>query len=60
MEVIFLLIAFSLLVAGGFLWAFIRSVKSGQFDDPVTPSMRILFDDTLPSESHSHHNKKEE
>ncbi|RMH64670.1 MAG: cbb3-type cytochrome oxidase assembly protein CcoS [Calditrichaeota bacterium] len=56
MEVLFILIAFSLLLAGGFLIAFIRSVKSGQFDDPVTPGMRMLFDDT----SQHHHNKKEE
>ena len=45
MDVIFVLIAASLLVAGGFFFAFLWSVKSGQYDDPVTPSMRILFDD---------------
>jgi len=45
MEVIGLLIIISLLLAGGFLIAFLVSVKSGQFDDQVTPAMRILFDD---------------
>ena len=45
MEVIIVLIVASLLVAGGFLLAFLWSVKKGQYDDTVTPSMRVLFDD---------------
>ncbi len=45
MGVIFLLIAFSLLVALAFLGAFFWAVKSGQFDDPYTPSVRMLFED---------------
>lgn len=45
MGVIILLIAFSLLVALTFLGAFFWAVKSGQFDDPQTPSIRMLFDD---------------
>jgi cbb3-type cytochrome oxidase maturation protein len=45
MSVIFLLIGISLLVASGFLIAFLWSVKSGQYDDDYTPSVRILFDD---------------
>jgi cbb3-type cytochrome oxidase maturation protein len=44
MSVIFLLIFFSLLLAIGFLAAFIWSVRDGQFDDDYTPSVRILFD----------------
>ncbi|TAH42014.1 MAG: cbb3-type cytochrome oxidase assembly protein CcoS [Bacteroidetes bacterium] len=44
MSVIFLLILFSLLLAIGFLIAFIWSVRDGQFDDDYTPSVRILFD----------------
>ncbi|MFN8278461.1 MAG: cbb3-type cytochrome oxidase assembly protein CcoS [Chitinophagales bacterium] len=46
MSVIFILIGFSLLLAIGFLIGFIISVKSGQFDDDYTPSVRILFEDT--------------
>lgn len=46
MSVIFVLITASLLVAIGFLVAFIWSVKNGQFDDSYTPSVRMLFDDT--------------
>ena len=45
MNVMYLLIGCSLLMAIGFLLAFIWSVKSGQMDDDYTPSVRILFDD---------------
>ncbi len=45
MSVLIILIAASILVATGFLVAFIWSVKSGQYDDDYTPSVRILFDD---------------
>jgi cbb3-type cytochrome oxidase maturation protein len=45
MGVIVILIFFSVLVAGGFLVAFIWAVKSGQYEDRYTPSVRILFDD---------------
>jgi cbb3-type cytochrome oxidase maturation protein len=44
MEVIYMLIGFSLLVALIFLGLFIWAVRSGQFDDQYTPSMRVLFD----------------
>jgi cbb3-type cytochrome oxidase maturation protein len=49
MSVLILLIAFSILIAGGFLAAFIWSVKKGQFDDDYTPSVRILMDDNAIS-----------
>ena len=45
MSVLFILIGASLVVASGFLFAFIKAVKSGQYDDSFTPSVRILFDD---------------
>ena len=44
MSVIILLIGVSLLVAGGFLLSFIWSVKSGQYEDVYTPSVRVLLD----------------
>jgi cbb3-type cytochrome oxidase maturation protein len=50
MNVIFVLISASLIVAVGFLAAFIWSVKSGQFEDDYTPSVRILFDDKQSQE----------
>ncbi len=45
MYVMIILMFFSLLVAGGFLVAFIWAVKHNQFKDKYTPSIRILFDD---------------
>lgn len=47
MNIIFLLIGCSLVMALGFLAAFIWTVKSGQMEDDYTPSVRILFDDTV-------------
>jgi len=44
MSVIVVLIGFSIIVAAGFLIAFLWAVKSGQYDDDVSPSVRILFD----------------
>jgi cbb3-type cytochrome oxidase maturation protein len=45
MSAVIVLILASLVVATGFLLAFLWAVKSGQFEDKVTPSMRILWDD---------------
>ena len=47
MSVIYLLISISIFVALGFFIAFIIAVKSGQYDDDYTPSVRMLFDDEL-------------
>jgi cbb3-type cytochrome oxidase maturation protein len=47
MAVIVLLIVVSVFVAGGFLLAFLWSVKTGQMDDDYTPSVRILFEDRI-------------
>ena len=48
MKIIILLIILSLIVALGFLSAFLWAVDDGQFDDDVSPAMRILFDDDQP------------
>ena len=45
MSVIILLVGASLVVAGGFLVAYLWAVKSGQYDDKYTPSVRILFEE---------------
>ncbi len=47
MSVIIILIGASLLVAGGFLIAFIWSVKNGQYDDDYTPAVRMLFENDI-------------
>jgi cbb3-type cytochrome oxidase maturation protein len=48
---LFLLIGISIIVAGSFLTAFLWSVKNGQYDDDYTPSVRMLFDDELKTET---------
>jgi len=60
MSVIYLLISISIVVAIAFLYAFIRAVRSGQFDDDYTPSVRMLFDDELKIKTTTNTNKKEE
>jgi len=45
MSVIIILILVSLLVALLFLGGFIWAVRSGQFDDTLTPSWRVLPDE---------------
>ena len=45
MSVIIGLILISVLVASGFLLAFFWAVKSGQYEDTYSPSVRILFGD---------------
>ena len=47
MSVIFILIAASLLIALGFLIAFIWSVKTDQYEDDYTPSVRMLFENDV-------------
>ena len=59
MSVLFVLIVVGILVASGFLGAFIWAVKSGQYDDTYTPSVRILFDDSI-EEKEKITNKSEE
>jgi cbb3-type cytochrome oxidase maturation protein len=45
MSVMIILMIASILVAGGFLIAFLVSAKQGQFDDDFGPPVRMLFDD---------------
>jgi len=45
MSVIFILVFVAIIMAGAFLVAFIWAVRSGQYEDTYTPSVRILFDD---------------
>lgn len=46
-----MLIIASLIIAIIFFILFIKSVKSGQYDDIYTPSVRMLFDDELVSKN---------
>jgi cbb3-type cytochrome oxidase maturation protein len=47
MSIIYVLITLSVIVAVIFFFAFLYSVKRGQYDDTYTPSVRMLFDDEL-------------
>ncbi|MGZ3866850.1 MAG: cbb3-type cytochrome oxidase assembly protein CcoS [Bacteroidia bacterium] len=58
MSTLVILISFSLLIAIGFLIAFIWSVKSGQYDDDYTPSVRMLFEDEVKTKTKDSTQKK--
>ncbi len=47
MEVVYITIGVSIIVAIFFFIVFIALVKSKQYDDTYTPSVRMLFDDEL-------------
>jgi cbb3-type cytochrome oxidase maturation protein len=49
MSVIIVLLIASVTVASLFLAGFLWSVKSGQYDDEVSPPLRMLFDDNKPA-----------
>lgn len=48
MEILFILIGFSLLVAIFFLGCFFWAVKTGQYEDRYTPAIRMLFEERQP------------
>lgn len=50
MSAIFIMIGASLLLAIGFLLAFVWSVKTNQYEDDYTPSVRMLFDNIISKE----------
>ncbi len=57
-SVLIILISISLIVALGFLSSFIWSVRSGQYDDDYTPSVRMLFDDKEQEKQNQEKNKE--
>lgn len=50
MEVVYITIGVSIIIAVLFFIILIKTVKSGQYDDTYTPSVRMLFDDELVTE----------
>ena len=58
MSVIWILVGFSIAVAAGFLVAFIWAVRTGQYDDKYTPSVRILFEEEDKSSTFKQETKK--
>ena len=57
MGVIYILISASIFVAVLFFGAFVYAVKTGQFEDSYTPSVRMLFDDEVKISNKSKTNK---
>ena len=47
MSVIYILLTISIVVAVAFFIVFIAAVRSGQYDDSYTPSVRMLFEDEI-------------
>jgi cbb3-type cytochrome oxidase maturation protein len=45
MTVLFIVLPLAIVMAACFLFAFIVSVRKGQYDDLDTPPLRMLFDD---------------
>lgn len=58
MSAIIILLSISILIGAGFLIAFIYAVKSGQYEDKYTPSVRMLFDDDDTKEQNKLNNLK--
>jgi cbb3-type cytochrome oxidase maturation protein len=51
MGIIILLISISMTIAVVFLIIFLWNLKSGQYDDTYTPSVRMLFDEKKKKKS---------
>ena len=49
MDVLFLLIPLSVVLALAIGWAFWRAVDTGQFDDLDTPALKVVADDDSPA-----------
>ena len=45
MEILYLLVPLAVILAGVIVWAFLWSIRSGQFDDLEGPAHRILMDE---------------
>ncbi len=58
MEIIYLMIGVSIVIAIIFFILFIKSVKSGQYDDMYTPSVRMLFEDEYVNDTPKTKTKK--
>jgi cbb3-type cytochrome oxidase maturation protein len=60
MNILFLLTSVSFVLAVFFLVAFVWAVRSGQYEDDYTPSVRMLFEDKVsPVEKDNEKPKKQ-
>jgi cbb3-type cytochrome oxidase maturation protein len=53
MSALYILIGISLIVAVGFLCAFLWAMRKGQYDDDYTPSVRMLFENETKEKNQS-------
>ena len=58
MSVVIILILASLAVALMFLASFVWAVRSGQYEDTTTPSMRVLAEDSKTTNSETNSKPK--
>ena len=60
MDIIFLLIPITLIIAGLIVWALMWAIKSGQFDDLEGPAHQILMekDEVMDEAEHATWSKK--
>lgn len=59
MSVILVLVCISILIAGGFLIAFVWAIRNGQYEDTFSPSVRILFENEKKDERKKLEKEKE-
>jgi cbb3-type cytochrome oxidase maturation protein len=50
LEIVYVLLPISILLAAGALAAYFWAVKNGQYDDLDTPSLRVLFEEEKKGE----------
>ena len=55
MEIIYLLLPLALLIALGFVAAYIWALGNGQYDDLDTPAYRMLLDDEKTKKPDKNH-----
>ena len=55
MNIIFLLLPLSLVLAATFIYGFIFAVRDGQYDDLESPAHRALIDDAFKSKDKEKH-----
>ena len=55
MEILYLLVPLAVIFAGVIVWAFLWSIRSGQFDDLEGPAHRILMDEDEPPRNQPGH-----
>ncbi|HEX3035510.1 MAG TPA: cbb3-type cytochrome oxidase assembly protein CcoS [Thermodesulfobacteriota bacterium] len=58
MNILFLTLAISLVLALIFLVGFVWATRKGQYDDLTTPSQRMLIDDFETKKNHSNKEEK--